>query len=216
MGELSKNNLKCLDNCHPPKETFIHPQTKKSITNNTKNNICSVSYYIKNDKEYYTDECIISQTKLLTSLIILNNYYNIYSMDDLLTVLDSVEKPFDTKVRLFNIGFLEYFDKLVFIDNRLCDFISLICANYIDKICKETIHISENNNIDTHINYINSMYIGKAKIEFFFTDFIKNNKSIINERASEYKQRKGNTFNLALFIVDAMIKFIIKRNTSKN
>jgi hypothetical protein len=210
MGELSKNNLKCLDECHPPRETFIHPQTKKNITNNNKiDYICSVSKYVKDNQKYYTDECkAIRRTKNnLNSKIILNSYYKIYSMEDLLLLLDNNKELFlDTKIRVFNLGFIAYFEELVFIDNRLIDFISLICLYYIDKIIKKIPHIDN--------NIIKTRYIGKKKLETFFTSFIKNNKNIIIEKSKEYKITNINNFNLALFIIDKITDYIIEQNTS--
>jgi len=209
MGELSKNNLKCLDKCHPPRETFIHPQTKKNITNNQKEYICSVSQYVKDNEKYYTDECkeIPRNKYYYNSKVILTSYYKIYSMEDLLLWLDNnKELSLDTKIRIFNFGFMAYFEELVFIDNRLIDFISLICLYYIDKIIKKIPHIDN--------NIIKSRYIGKAKLETFFTSFIKNNKNIINEKSNEYKRTNINNFSLALFIIDKITDYIIEQNTS--
>ena len=208
MGELSKNNLKCLDKCHPPRGTFIHPQTKKTITNDTKEYICSVSQYVKDNKEYYTDECIKNNRNIIyNSNAILTSYYKIYSMEDLLLWFDNnKELSPDTKIRIFNAGFMAYFEELVFIDNRLIDFVSLICLYYINKISKKTINIDN--------NLIKSRYIGKAKIETFFTNFIKNNKTIISEKSNTYKRTKNNSFNLALFIIDKITDYIIEQNTS--
>jgi|UniRef100_A0A6C0DZJ0 hypothetical protein len=207
--ELSKNNLKCLDKCHPPRETFIHPQTKKNITNNQKEYICSVSQYVKDNKKYYTDECkeIPRNKNILNSKIIINSYYKIYSMEDLLLWLDNnKELNLDTKIRIFNLGFMAYFEELVFIDNRMIDFISLICLYYIDKITKKIPQIDN--------NIIKSRYIGKAKLETFFTSFIKNNKNIIIEKSKEYKITNINNLNLALFIIDKITDYIIEQNTS--
>jgi len=212
MNIITKNNYKCLDVCHPPNEIFIHPQTKKKITNTTKNYICSVNQYIKDDVEYYIDECKIQPVLLLTSINFLNKYYQIYSLENLLIWIDNNKNLyFKTKERIFIIGFIWYINELVFIDNRIFEFISDICMFYFDIIYNKTKHLfTNNNNIDEIYKLIKSKYIGKAKIEIFFTEFIKNNKHIIIEYSKIYKKTKINKFNIALFIIDEIIKFIIK------
>ena len=213
MKNISKNNFKCLDNCHPPNEIFIHPQTKKKITNTTKNYICSVAQYTKDDKEYYIDECKIQPIFLLTSISFLQSYYKIYSLEDLLLWLDNNKNLyFKTKERIFNISFLWYINELIFIDNRIIEFISEICIFYFDIIYNKIKHLfpTYDNNTEELEKIIKSKYIGKAKIEIFFTEFIKNNKNII-KYSNEYKNSLINKSNISLFIVDEIIKFILNK-----
>ena len=223
----SKYGFQCLTNCYKPGTKILHPITYEYVSN-ISNPFCAVSewtYVDENNKKnsYLTDICYhtpinntdISNSELEMNMLIpqvdfniehfLKIFYNIFSFEDGITWIDKYNfKPFNTKLRIFNMCIITFGYKLDIIDNRVVDiFIEIIKKKYINKIII---------NLDKYIDNKSN-----NKEQYILTNFI--NDDILFKFLSRYIKHNKNNSNTEVWLLDniinSLIEYLDKKITNK-
>jgi len=243
---VSVNGYQCIGPCYPANTTARHPITLDEIndefnfcptdghvkqdpktgkTNVIFSDKCYVPTITKGDNGLYLDEKTIEMTVTpkikFSSDFFIKIYYNINSLEELLSWLDSHDKdPYRTKERVFNTGMMVYSDNINIIDNRLVKFVDQIMVKNLPQIVRhvkkyfivsnDTIKLitpnnSENNMTKTQISklrlYLKEHFFGMNNIQTFLSKMLRYYRD-------DFKQKE-----LSKIMTNHMIEYIIKKIT---
>lgn len=238
------NGKQCIGPCYPKGTLFANPQTLTLHVGET-SNVCPINPYIWYDPlsgkkyEHETERCekptvvdtgeigsldFIFPTIEFSSDYFIKKYYDIMSLEELIKWLDMAdEKPYDTKIRVFDNGIYCFGKEMNIVDYRIVKYVGEIFEHNIPKIYKNIrkyIMITDQNvtlidpvdrtdkvdelsdDIDTIKlirGYIRSSFLGNDNVHDFLSKFIRYYKSEFDKK------------NISGILVDHMIDYITKK-----